>query len=60
MPGSFCDVFKEPFQKYRLNQNDIIIDVYKEFIHNEKLKINMNDNLSNVKYERWLNNPEML
>jgi len=60
MPGSFCDVFKEPFQKYRLDQNDIIMDVCKEFIHNEKLKINVNDDLSNVEYGRWLDKPEML
>ena len=60
MPGSFCDVFKEPFQKYRLDQNDIIMDVCKEFIHNEKSKINVDDDLSNVEYGRWLDNPEML
>jgi hypothetical protein len=60
MPGSFCDVFKEPFQKYRLDQNDIIMDVCKEFIHNEKSKINMDDDLSNIEYGRWLDNPEML
>ena len=60
MPGSFCDVFKEPFQKYRLDQNDIIMDVCKEFIHNEKSKINVDDDLSNVEYGRWLDKPEML
>jgi hypothetical protein len=60
MPGSFCDVFKEPFQKYRLDQNDIIMDVCKEFIHNEKSKINMDDDLNNIEYGRWLDNPEML
>ena len=60
MPGSFCDVFKEPFQKYRLDQNDIIMDVCKEFIHNEKSKINVDDDLSNVEYGRWLDKTEML
>ena len=60
MPGSFCDVFKEPFQKYRLDQNDIIMDVCKEFIHNEKSKINVDDDLSNVEYGRWLDNSEKL
>ena len=60
MPESFCDVFKEPFQKYRLDQNDIIMDVCKEFIHNEKSKINVDDDLSNVEYGRWLDKPEML
>ena len=29
------------------------MDVCKEFIHNEKLKINVNDDLSNVEYGRW-------
>ena len=60
MSGSFCDVFKKPFQKYRLDQNDIIMDVCKEFIHNEKSKINMDNDLSNVEYGRWLDKPEML
>jgi hypothetical protein len=60
MSRLFCDVFKELFQKYRLDQNDIIIDVCKEFIHNEKSKINMDDNLSNIEYERWLDNLKML
>src|SRR5437763_16905059 len=36
MSGSFCDGFKERLQKYRLDQNDIIMDICKEFIHNEK------------------------
>src|SRR6266498_1222889 len=57
---SFCDVFKEPFQKYRLNQNDMIMDICKEFIHNEKMKINVDDELSNVEYRRWLDNSEKL
>ncbi len=60
MPRSFCDVFKEPFQKYRLNQNDTIMDICKEFIHNEKTKINVDDELSNVEYGRWLDNSEKL
>ena len=36
------------------------MDVCKEFIHNEKSKINVDNNLSNVEYERWLDKPEML
>ena len=60
MPRSFCDVFKEPFQKYRLNQNDTIMDICKKFIHNEKTKINVDDKLSNVEYEKWLDNSEKL
>ncbi|CAG8576129.1 1962_t:CDS:2 [Acaulospora morrowiae] len=60
MPGLFCDVFKEPFQKYKLDQNDMIMDICKEFIHNEKSKINVDDDLSNVEYGRWLDNSEKL
>ena len=52
MPESFYDIFKKSFQKYRLDQNDIIIDICKEFIYNKKSKINMNDDLSNVEYRR--------
>ena len=60
MLGSFCDIFKKPFQKYRLNQNDMIMDICKEFIHNEKMKISVDDKLSNVEYRRWLDNSEKL
>ncbi|CAG8457634.1 10115_t:CDS:2 [Acaulospora morrowiae] len=60
MPESFCDVFKKPFQKYRLDQNDIMTNICKEFIRIEKLKINADDDLSNVEYGRWLDNSEKL
>ena len=36
------------------------MDICKEFIHNEKTKINVDDELSNVKYGRWLDNSEKL
>ncbi|CAI2192866.1 168_t:CDS:1, partial [Funneliformis geosporum] len=45
MPKSLCDVFKEPFKKYRLYHNDTIIDTFKEFIHNEESKINLDEDL---------------
>ncbi|CAI2189137.1 12390_t:CDS:2, partial [Funneliformis geosporum] len=45
MPGSLCDIFKEPFKKYRLDHNDTIIDTCKEFIHNEESKINLDEDL---------------
>ncbi|CAI2196270.1 17656_t:CDS:1, partial [Funneliformis geosporum] len=45
MPGSLCDVFKEPFEKYRLDHNGTIMDTCKEFIHNEELKINLDEDL---------------
>ena len=36
------------------------MDACKEFIYNEKSKINVNDDLSNIEYGRWLDKPEML
>ncbi|CAI2183708.1 9672_t:CDS:1, partial [Funneliformis geosporum] len=41
--GSVCDIFKKPFQKYKLEQNYHIMEACKEFIQNEKLKINMDE-----------------
>ena len=32
IPGSFCDIFKELFQKYKLEQNHDILDTCEEFI----------------------------
>ena len=32
IPGSVCDIFKEPFQKYKLEQNHNIMEACKEFI----------------------------
>ncbi|CAI2196612.1 10519_t:CDS:1, partial [Funneliformis geosporum] len=26
MSGSFCDIFKKPFEKYKLDHNNMIID----------------------------------
>ena len=40
IPESFCDIFKEPFQKYKLEQNHDILDTCEEFIQNEESKIN--------------------
>ena len=36
------------------------MDICKEFIYNEKTKINVNDELSNFEYGRWLDNSEKL
>jgi len=36
------------------------MNICKEFIHNEKSKININDDLSNIEYVRWLDNSEIL
>ncbi len=56
--GSFCDIFKELFQKYKLDQNYIILDVYKDFIQKEELKINEDDDLDNIDYEKQIDNPK--
>ena len=50
MPESFCDIFKESFEKYKLDHNDMIMDTYREIIHNEESKINLNEDLSNVEF----------
>src|SRR4051794_28475598 len=50
IPGSFCNIFKEPFQKYKLEQNYDILDTCKEFILNEESKINEDENLRDVKF----------
>ncbi|PKY33355.1 hypothetical protein RhiirB3_420502, partial [Rhizophagus irregularis] len=43
MPGSVSDIFKEPFRKYKLEQNHDIMEACKEFIQNEESKINMDE-----------------
>ena len=48
IPESFCDIFKEPFQKYKLKQNQDILDTCKEFIQNEESKINEDEDLRDV------------
>ena len=60
MPGSFCDIFKEPFEKYKLDHNDMIMDTCREIIHNEESKINLDEDLSNVEFEKWLDSSERL
>ncbi len=55
MPKSLHNIFKEFFEKYKLDYNDIIMDTYKEIIYNEKSKINLNENLHNIEFEKWLN-----
>ena len=60
MPRSFCDIFKEPFEKYKLDHNDMIMDTCREIIHNEESKINLDEDLSNVEFEKWLDSSERL
>jgi len=61
MPGSVSDIFKEPFQKCKLEQNhDDIMEACKEFIQNEESKINIDEVLGNINYEEWLDKPEEL
>jgi len=60
IPGSVSDIFKEPFQKYKLEQNHDIMEACKEFIQNEELKINIDEVLGNINYGEWLDKPEEL
>src|SRR4051812_6311251 len=60
MPGSVSDIFKEPFRKYKLEQNYDIMEACKEFIQNEESKINMDEVLDNINYGEWLDKPEEL
>ncbi|PKC08905.1 hypothetical protein RhiirA5_416366 [Rhizophagus irregularis] len=60
MPRSVSDIFKKPFQKYKLEQNHNIMETCKEFIQNKKLKININEILDNINYGEWLDKSEKL
>ena len=60
MPVSFCDIFKEPFQEYKLEHSSIILDSCKEFIHNEESKINLDEDLHDVEFGKWLDSSEKL
>ena len=60
MPASVCDIFKELFQKYKLEQNHDVMEACKEFIQNEELKINMDEVLGNINYGEWLDKSEKL
>ncbi|PKK56835.1 hypothetical protein RhiirC2_799207, partial [Rhizophagus irregularis] len=57
---SFCDIFKEPFQEYKLEHSSIILDSCKEFIHNEESKINLDEDLHDVEFGKWLDSSEKL
>ena len=57
---SFCDIFKEPFQEYKLEHSNIILDSCKEFIHNEESKINLDEDLHDVEFGKWLDSSEKL
>ena len=58
IPESLCDIFKESFKKYKLDHNDIIMDTYKEIIHNKKSKINLDEDLYNIEFGKWLDSSE--
>jgi hypothetical protein len=60
MPVSFCDIFKEPFQEYELEHSNIILDSCKEFICNEESKINLDEDLHDVEFGKWLDSSEKL
>ena len=60
MPGSFCDIFKKPFEKYKLDHNNMIMDTCREIIHNEESKINLDEDLNDVEFGEWLDSSERL
>jgi hypothetical protein len=60
IPGLLCDIFKEPFKKYKLDYNDMIMNTCKEIIYNEELKINLDEDLRNIEFGKWLDNSERL
>ena len=60
IPESVSDIFKKPFQKYKLEQNHDIMEACKEFIQNEESKINIDEVLGNINYGEWLDKPEKL
>ncbi len=60
MPESVSDIFKKLFRKYKLEQNYDIMKACKEFIQNEKSKINIDKVLDNINYRKWLDKPEEL
>lgn len=60
MPLSLCDIFREPFQKYKLDHNDFIAETRIESIRNEESKINLDEDLRNVEFGIWLDEPEKL
>ncbi|RIA79591.1 hypothetical protein C1645_840322 [Glomus cerebriforme] len=52
IPGLFCDIFKELFQKYKLDQNHVILDACKDFIQKEESNINEDEDLDNINYRK--------
>ena len=58
--NSFCDIFKELFQKYKLDQNHVILDTYKDFIQKKESKINEDEDLGNIDYGKQIDHPKKL
>ncbi len=52
IPRSFYDIFKKPFEKYKLDHNDMIMDTCKEIIYNKESKINLDEDLSDVEFRK--------
>ena len=52
--------FKKPFEKYKLDHNDMIMNTCKEVIHNEESKINLDEELCGAKFGKWLDSSEKL
>jgi len=60
IPASLCDLFKESFRKYKLDRNNVIIGTCEKFIHNEKSKVNSDEDLRDIGFGKWLDGSENL
>lgn len=62
MPTSLCNIFQEPFQKYKLKQNNTILNMCGEFVKDEEGKIGSKeyDIVRNVEFGKWIDQPEKL
>ncbi|CAG8790562.1 23253_t:CDS:2, partial [Gigaspora rosea] len=61
MPTSLCNIFQEPFQKYKLTKNNAIFNMCEKFVMDEEGKISSKYDISgNVEFGRWVDQPEKL
>jgi len=60
MSVTLCDTFKQPFQEYKLDRNNLIMDTCVETINNEESKINLDKVLCDIKFGEWLDASEKL
>ncbi|CAG8784431.1 4899_t:CDS:2, partial [Racocetra persica] len=61
MPTSLCNIFQEPFQKYKLTKNNAIFNMCEKFVMDEEGKISSKYDISgNIEFGRWVDQPEKL